>query len=340
MNTARYDAASASLSNGNLLLAGGGGPSGVFLDTLEMYRWRSNSFIPGTKLPSMSTLRANETATLLPNGKVLIAGGAVDNSTWTNTTDIYDPATRTISAGPDMSDMREGAVAALLPNGMVLIAGGRNQFGTLASTDLYHPRKNTITPGPPMKVARYDCAIVELGNGKIMIIGGFGAVTQSQPLSSTEIYNPATNTFAATSKTPTLNDARGGAEATRLPSGKVLVAGGTDSTAVLATTEIYHPAANKFTVGPDMSGPRKFHSQILLPNGRVLIAGGYADNTGTNVVSTTDLYRPATNTIKPGPDMNDPRALAGWTLLPNGKVLIAGGSNGAGLNATTDLYTP
>jgi hypothetical protein len=89
-----------------------------------------------------------------------------------------------------------------------------------------------------------------------------------------------------------------------------------------------------------MSGPRKFHSQIRLPSGRVLIAGGYADNTGTNVVATTDLYHPATNTITAGPDMNDQRGLASRTLLPNGKVLIAGGTNGATLNATTDLYTP
>jgi len=319
MNTARYDAASTSLPNGNLLLAGGGGTN-AFLDTLEIYRWKLNTFIPDSALPGMSSLRANETATLLLNGKVLIAGGAVDDSTWTNTTDIYDPATKTITPGPDMSDQREGAIAALLPNGLVLIAGGRNSAGTLVSTDLYHPRKNTITPGPAMNVARYDCAIATLPNGRLMIIGGFGAVTQSQPLDSTEIYDPATNTFAAASKTPTMNDS--------------------DNAGVVATTEMYHPTTRKFTMGPDMSGPRKFHSQILLSNGRVLIAGGYTDNSGTNVVSTTDLYHPATKTITPGPDMNDPRGLASATLLPNGRVLIAGGTNGTGLNATTDLYRP
>lgn len=339
MNTARYDAASTSLPNGNLLLAGGGGTN-AFLDTLEIYRWKLNTFIPDSALPGMSSLRANETATLLLNGKVLIAGGAVDDSTWTNTTDIYDPATKTITPGPDMSDQREGAIAALLPNGLVLIAGGRNSAGTLVSTDLYHPRKNTITPGPAMNVARYDCAIATLPNGRLMIIGGFGAVTQSQPLDSTEIYDPATNTFAAASKTPTMNDARGGARATNLPSGLVLVTGGSDNAGVVATTEMYHPTTRKFTMGPDMSGPRKFHSQILLSNGRVLIAGGYTDNSGTNVVSTTDLYHPATKTITPGPDMNDPRGLASATLLPNGRVLIAGGTNGTGLNATTDLYRP
>jgi hypothetical protein len=340
MNTERYDAASTPLPNGNWLLAGGGGPTGAFLDSLEIYRWRTNTFVSDSALPAMSTLRANETATLLPNGTVLIAGGAVDNSTWTNTTDLYDPTTKTITPGPDMNDQREGAIATLLPNGLVLIAGGRNSVGTLASTDLYHPKKNTISPGPAMNVARYDCAIVRLPGGKLMIIGGFGAVTQSQPLASTEIYDPPTNTFAAPSATPTMNDARGGAQATRLPNGQVLVTGGTDSTGVVATTEIYHPAKGIFTQGPDMSGPRKFHSQILLPNGKVLIAGGYTDNTGTNVVSTTDLYHPATNTITPGPDMNDPRGLASRTLLPNGQVLIAGGSNGPALNATTDLYTP
>ncbi|MGH9581674.1 MAG: hypothetical protein ACRD4O_01910, partial [Bryobacteraceae bacterium] len=136
MNDARYDAASALLPNGNLLLVGGGGSSGPFLDTLEIYRYRTNTFAPSANLPTMNSLRANETATLLPNGKVLIAGGAVDGSTWTGTTDIFEPVTRTIKAGPLMSDAREGATAILLPNGLVLIAGGRNSSSTLKSVDI------------------------------------------------------------------------------------------------------------------------------------------------------------------------------------------------------------
>ena len=337
MNVARYDAASTLLPSGNFLLAGGGGSSS-FLDTLEIYRYRTNDFVPSSALPSMTSLRANETATLLQNGKVLIAGGAVDNTTWTATTDIFNPATRTITAGPNMGDQREGASAKLLGNGRVLIAGGRDSVGTLNSVDIYHPVKNTITVGPPMNVARYDSAAVILPNGNLMIFGGFGGVPQSQPLKSTEIYNPSTNKWAVSP--PSMLDARGGARATVLANGTVLISGGTNATAVLATTEIYHPTTRTFTAGPDMNAPRKYHAQIRLPSGRVLIAGGYSDNTGLAVIDTTDIYHPVTHKITAGPMMNDARGLASGALFANGKTLIAGGINGLLVLDTTDLYTP
>ena len=85
----------------------------------------------------MTSSRANETATLLPNGKVLIAGGAVmDLVTWTDTTDIYDPVADTIVAGPSMSFPREGATAVLLPNSLVLIAGTRQHSNHRRSRSL------------------------------------------------------------------------------------------------------------------------------------------------------------------------------------------------------------
>src|SRR6185437_11605254 len=337
MNVARYDAATTKLPSGNLLLAGGGGSSS-FLDTLEIYRFRTNDFVPGSALPSMTSLRANETATLLPNGKVLIAGGAVDIATWTATTDIFNPVSRTITAGPDLNDAREGATAKLLKNGRVIIAGGRDGLGTLNSVDIYHPVGNKITAGPPMNVARYDCAAVVLPNGNLMLFGGFGAITQSQPLKSTEIYNPTTNKWAVSP--PDMLHARGGARATLLDNGTVLITGGTNAIGVLATTEIYHPATRTFTAGPDMNSPRKFHTQVRLPSGRVLIAGGYSDNTGLAVLDTTDIYHPVTHKITAGPMMNDARGLASGALFANGKVLIAGGINSLLILDTTDLYTP
>lgn len=337
MNAARYDAASALLQSGNLLIAGGGG-NGAFLDTLEIYRFRTNTFAPSASVPTMSVLRANETATLLSNGKVLIAGGAVDNTTWTDTTDLFDPGTRTITPGPTMNNQREGATASLLPNGLVIIAGGRDSTTTLNTVDIYHPKKNTITAGPPMNVARYDCAAVILPNGNLMMFGGFGAVTQSQPLDSTEIYNPTVNKWAISP--PRMLDARAGERATLLADGTVLITGGTDATAVVNTTEIYHPATRTFTAGPLMSDARKFHTQVRLPNGQVLIAGGYADNGGVNVLDTTDIYHPLAHKITAGPLMNDARGLASGALFPNGKAIIAGGSNGTTLLDTADLYTP
>jgi hypothetical protein len=336
MNSARYDGASALLSNGKFLIAGGGGVSGAFLTSIEVYDPASNKFSAAT--PAMTVARANETATLLPNGLALIAGGAIDSSTWTASTDLYDPTTNTITAGPTMSAAREGATAVLLPSGMVLIAGGRNSAGTLNSSDLYDPVKNSFTAGPPLNVARYDCAAALLPNGKVLIAGGFANVVQSNPLNSTEIYDPSLKQFTAG---PPTADIRGAARATLLPNGQVLVAGGTDNSGVLNTTELYDPATNAFSAGPSMTGHRKFQAQVLLPNGKVLVAGGYANNAGDSILSSTEVYDPAGNSFTAGPSMNDQRGLAAAALLRNGDVLIAGGASvSAGIQSTTDLYTP
>lgn len=338
MNVARYDGASVLLPGGVFLIAGGAG-NGAILDTIELYSPATNTFAAAASIPMMNSLRANETATLLPNGKVLIAGGAVvDLVTWTATTDIYDPAAGTIDSGPSMSFQREGATAVLLPNSLVLIAGGRDSTQTIAEADLYDPASNLIAAGPSMTVARYDCAAALLPNGQVLIAGGYANITQSTPISSTEIYNVASNTFTVG---PTMSDARAAAHATLLPNGKVLIAGGTDAANVVNSTELYDPSSGSFSPGPNMSNPRKNHTQVLLANGKVLIADGYVDNTGKFTSASTDLYDPATNLITPGPAMNNSRGLASAALLPNGEVIVAGGvGTSIGIQNTTDLYTP
>ncbi|MGH8013467.1 MAG: hypothetical protein ACREQ4_13305 [Candidatus Binataceae bacterium] len=356
MNTARYDGAWTNLPNGDFLIAGGGGNSGsTYLGSIERYISATGKFATG--LPAMSVGRANETATLLPNGLVLIAGGATNGTTWTNTTDLYNPAPTpgTVTPGPAMTFAREGATAVLLPTGQVLIAGGRDQTTTLNQADLYTPPTSanpigTITAvASPMAVARYDCAAALLPNGNVLIAGGFGGINQHGPLQSTEIYDTATSTFTPG---PPMTDplGRAAARATLLPNGKVLVAGGVDGTAVVATAELYDPTiapVGSFTPVPGaLSSARKFQAQILLPNGNVLIAGGYQNN-GTPTVpsvtlNTTDIYNSASNTLAPGPVMSNARGLAAIGLLPDGNAIIAGGFGSAdgGFHRTTDLFTP
>jgi len=271
-----------------------------------------------------------------------VAGGAIDNTTWTNTTDLYNPATNTITAGPPMNEAREGATATLLPNGKVLIAGGRNTV-FLNSSDLYDPAANTfLAPDPAaMTVAREDAAAALLPNGKVLIAGGRDA--SGTALASTEIYDPSANSFSAG---PSMGTARTNARAILLPNGKVLIAGGLgNGSVVLASTELYDPAANSFTIpnSAAMKTGRYFAAATLLPNGMVLIAGGYG-GVGTNPLISTELYDAASNTFSAsgGPPMNAERGLAAAALLPNGKVIIAGGVSGTGstISASSDLYTP
>ena len=138
-----------------------------------------------------------------------------------------------------------------------------------------------------------------------------------------------------------MTSSRANETATLLPNGKVLIAGGVDAANVVNSTELYDPSSGSFSPGPNMSNPRKNQTQVLLANGKVLIAGGYVDNTGQLISASTDLYDPATNSITPGPAMNDSRGLAFATLLPNGEVIVAGGvGTSIGIQNTTDLYTP
>jgi hypothetical protein len=170
-----------------------------------------------------------------------------------------------MTAGPSMSIAREGAIAILWPDNELLIAGGRDSAGTVRNTDLYDPGKNSFTAGPPLNVARYDCAAALLPKGKVLIAGGFANVVQSNPLSSTEIYDPSLKQFTAG---PPMADIRGAARATLLPNGRVLIAGGADNSGVLNTTELYDPATNAFSAGPSMTAHRKFQAQVLLPMAR------------------------------------------------------------------------
>ncbi len=292
--------------------------------------------------PLMNTARNAATATLLPkpnilNGQVLIAGGQ-NNFVPIGSTELYDTLSNIFATSAlSMKVARSGASATLLPNGKVLIAGGQGSSGALASVELYDPATGFAATTPTMNSARSLATATLLPNGKVLIAGG-------SFLSSTELYDPVSNTFAPAASTPVMNGARSFATATLLPNGKVLIAGGAanmSQSGALATTELYDPVANTFAISPPvMNAARYLATASLLPNGQVLIAGGTRDgNTG---LSSTELYDPVANTFAPStPSMNAARAGATATLLPNGKVLIAGGvSFDVGYLSSTELYDP
>jgi hypothetical protein len=304
-----------------------------------------NSFAPTSGTASMNTARQQATATLLPNGQVLIAGGfnLSGLTSALTSTELYDPATNTfaLSGTASMNTSRGVATATLLPNGQVLIAGGTGLSGILASTELYDPTTNTFAPSgtASMNTARFHATATLLPNGKLLIAGGLGNL--GAVFASTELYDPATNTFAL-SGTASMNTARFDATATLLPNGRLLIAGGSDL--ALASTELYDPASNSFAPASGtatMNAGRRLATAALLPNGKVLIAGGF--NSSGLALASTELYDPATNTfaLSGTASMNTARAGATATLLPNGQVLIAGGEGTfAPALASTELYDP
>jgi hypothetical protein len=289
MSSARANEVMALLPNGKVLIAGGADTNTTWTNSTDLYDPANNTIVPG---PPMNDAREGATATLLPDGKVFIAGGR--NINFLNTTDLYDPVANTFLS-PDPATLtvaREDAAAVLLPNGKVLIAGGRDASGTaLASTELYDPAGNSVTAGPSMGTARTFARAVLLPNGKVLVAGGLG--NGSTVLASTELYDPASNSFMipnpATMKAPRYFET-----ATLLPNGKVLLAGGygADGADPLSSTELYDPASNTFaSATASMTAARGLAAAGLLPNGKVIIAGGVS-GTGGTVVNTTDLYTP------------------------------------------------
>jgi len=349
MGTGRTEHTATLLPNGKVLVAGGRRLGGAFvglLNTTEIYDPSAGTW---TASDDMRSFRMNHTATLLPNGKVLVSGGFVGSQNIAlDTSEIYDPSAGTWTTSGSMVLPRSFHTATLLPNGKVLVAGGSNDAAVLNTSEIYDPSAGTwTTSGSMVGGARRDHSATLLPNGKVLVVGGGSAGRPGQivsgALNTSDIYDPSGNSGAGTwGAGPTMNGARFDHTATLLPNGKVLVAGGT-TTARLNTSSLYDPDTDSWAAGPTMNSPRSQHTATLLPNGKVLVVGG--GSAGSAGLNTSEIYNPdRSNTADSwaaGPTMNGERTQHTATLLPNGKVLVAGGTtNGsAGLN-TSSLYDP
>src|SRR5262249_34363258 len=116
---------------------------------------------------------------------------------------------------------------------------------------------------------------------------------------------------------------------------KVLVAGGHNGS-ILSSAELYHPASGTWTATGSLGTPRTAHAATLLPNGKVLVAGG--DN-GSSILSSAELYDPGSGTWTATGSLGTARTVHKASLLPNGKVLVVGGFNGSSLSSV-ELYDP
>lgn len=278
---------------------------------------------------SMASQRAAHTATLLPDGKVLVAGGLAGDEESQASAEVFNPETTTFASTGSMNAARAGHTATLLPNGKVLIAGGYNG-SYLASAELYDPTTSTFTPTGRMVTARSGHVAMLLRNGKVLLAGGTGVGWTF--LADAELYDPATNTFTATGS---MTAARESHTATLLTNGKVLISGGhrgrRPSVTIYSSAEIYDPASGAFMPTGNMTRVRHKHEATLLADGRVLIAGGSDERDGHGAYTSAEIYNPATGAFTATGNMNTARyKLQGTSVLLNdGKVLIAGGANRA-----------
>ena len=348
MTHGRSDHTATALADGRVLVVGGYWSS-LPIALAEVYDPATDSF---TATGSLPTARAWGTATRLSDGRVLYAGG--DPGAWDlsagmlASAELYDPRTGTFTPTGSMATGRNLHTATVLRDGRVLVTGGSDgPHHALASAELYDPKTGTFSPTGSMKTARSFHTATLLADGRVLVTGGSAVGWLASPgdfLATAEVYDPTTGRF---SPTGSMTGERVFHTATLLADRRVLVTGGayrpaTDTTYSLASAELYDPKTGTFSPTGSMADLRTFHEATLLADGRVLVTGGDADGWtySGSYLASAEIYDPKTGVFTSTGPMADTITSHTATLLPDGRVLVAGGFDGKADLATTELYDP
>jgi hypothetical protein len=262
----------------------------------------------------LSVPRVQHTATLLPNGNVLIAGGVNQNGV-IGTAEILNPVTMRIEKQIPLQEARYGHTAINLRDGRVLIAGGVGIANlATASAEIFDPVAQTFRRIAPMGEARFRHAAARLPDGSVLVIGGrSGSILRN----TCERFDPLTERFLPDASLP---EYRFDFTATALADGRIVVVGGTTISFERSIAEeaapvlIYNPSSHDFARGGDL--PLAQHAAALFGDGRVFVYGGtHANPSVIDAAGTVKEVRTGGGVMY--------RLTA--TTLRDGSILLAGG---------------
>lgn len=283
------------------------------------------TFVPG---PPMTEPLSGMTAAKLQNGDALFVAH--------NAANRCAAATGICVATGPLPTSQNSAAAFTLPDGRVLLVGGSH---TDARTSLYDPETNAWSVGPSLSAPRLDAPAVQLLDGSVLVVGGASGASQAA-LAGIERLNLRTMTFEAAGA---LETPRRNATVSLLHDGRVLVAGGGNGPYV-PFAEIYDPPTGAVRRAIGLPKYRRSAGRaVTLHDGRVFVMGGWYDYFAMpRVAANAEVFDPLTETFTEvftsGTYSRKGHTL---TLLPDGEVLVAGGSTDLGvIPAETSIFSP
>jgi hypothetical protein len=284
----------------------------------------------------MGAPRSAHTATTLVDGRVLVVGGFLAETSPVGV-ELYDRVQKRFVPVATTNTVRHSHTATRLTDGRVLIVGGYGPGNTPTTrVDLFDPATNRLVPTDALQQPRSGHVAVLLADGSVLIAGGLGPDWTF--LKSAERYDPATGRFTPVGDMTTARESH---VAVRLRNGRVLVVGGHQgrraNIKLFASAEEYDPATRRFTAVGDMQVRRHKHDAVLMADGQVLVTGGSDERDDQGAYNHAERYDPSTQRFtRLTATMHRSRYkhAGSSVLLPDGRVLIAGGATQA------EVYDP